>query len=338
MAAPPSNNADAPLNVSSQAQSKIGGLLLNTGGAGNALIIPSGNVGIGTISPEYALDVHGKGSKRAQVRILSEGNTPNELIFGVNDGNRWALFTQSSNDNYNFGIWNYAASRSALTINTSNYVGVGGVLPQAPLHILSNLLGMGEDEYTGLLIESKRSVAANIVLKTDTVGTIWEIGSAQWVGSGTGFYKKENRFFIEKDTGNVGIGTAELAGFKLNVKGSAYVDGVLNADELVARKINTSGLIIEFSGSVAQGPPRAALLALEGGDLTLVGGDLKVESNKWGACYYKDAPIDSFTSCADGEYVAGIGERSEGGPPVPPPSGGNPNPSFLKRQIKCCEL
>lgn len=56
---PPSGNVSAPLNESNAAQSKIGGLLLNTGGAVNGLIVPFGKVGIGTTSPDQQLSVAG---------------------------------------------------------------------------------------------------------------------------------------------------------------------------------------------------------------------------------------------------------------------------------------
>ena len=49
----------APLNVSNIGQSKTGGLILNTGGAGTGLIVDKGNVGIGTASPTQKLDVSG---------------------------------------------------------------------------------------------------------------------------------------------------------------------------------------------------------------------------------------------------------------------------------------
>ena len=56
---PPSSNATAPLNVGSSAQSKVAGLLLNTGGATNGLIVQYGRVGIDTTAPSYPLDVSG---------------------------------------------------------------------------------------------------------------------------------------------------------------------------------------------------------------------------------------------------------------------------------------
>ena len=57
--APPLGNVPAPLNVGSSGQSKAGGLILNTGGATNGLIVDQGNVGIGTQNPAQKLDVIG---------------------------------------------------------------------------------------------------------------------------------------------------------------------------------------------------------------------------------------------------------------------------------------
>ena len=56
---PPSGNVNAPLDVGSTAQSKVAGLLLNTGNATNGLIVQYGRVGIDTTAPGYPLDVSG---------------------------------------------------------------------------------------------------------------------------------------------------------------------------------------------------------------------------------------------------------------------------------------
>lgn len=58
---PPANNVTAPLNVSSNGQIKDGGLTVGytvpVGGVG--FVVKGGNVGIGTVSPAYTLDVVG---------------------------------------------------------------------------------------------------------------------------------------------------------------------------------------------------------------------------------------------------------------------------------------
>jgi len=56
---PPGGNVSAPLNVGPNGQVKAGGLILNTGGAANGLIVSQGRVGIGTETPGYKLNVVG---------------------------------------------------------------------------------------------------------------------------------------------------------------------------------------------------------------------------------------------------------------------------------------
>ena len=58
-ATPPGSNVAPPLNVSGTGQSKAGGLIINTGGAANGLIVDQGNVGIGTVTPSAKLEIDG---------------------------------------------------------------------------------------------------------------------------------------------------------------------------------------------------------------------------------------------------------------------------------------
>jgi len=57
--APPEGNIAALINTSNTGQAKQGGLILNTGGSANGLIVQFGNVGIGTTSPGAKLEVVG---------------------------------------------------------------------------------------------------------------------------------------------------------------------------------------------------------------------------------------------------------------------------------------
>lgn len=58
-ATPPGDNTAAPLNVSSNAQAKSGGLLLATSAATYGLLVQNGNVGIGLLTPGFKLEVAG---------------------------------------------------------------------------------------------------------------------------------------------------------------------------------------------------------------------------------------------------------------------------------------
>ncbi len=80
--APPGGNAPAPLNVSGYAQQKAGGLILNTAGASNGLIIANGNVGIGTTNPTSKLDVSGNANITGSLTTKTL-NVTNACLGGV---------------------------------------------------------------------------------------------------------------------------------------------------------------------------------------------------------------------------------------------------------------
>ena len=57
---PPSGNVAGPLTTGSTGQEKTGNLILNTAGTlANGLIVANGNVGVGTLNPNYLLDING---------------------------------------------------------------------------------------------------------------------------------------------------------------------------------------------------------------------------------------------------------------------------------------
>ncbi len=79
---PPGDNVDTPLNVGTSSQTKIGGLMLNTGYNDFGLIIDgalgngSGKVGIGVLNPDSKLEVAGdiKLGGSADFRIINVAN------------------------------------------------------------------------------------------------------------------------------------------------------------------------------------------------------------------------------------------------------------------------
>jgi hypothetical protein len=56
---PPLGNLSGPIHLGSSTHTKIGGLILNTGGGQYGLLVPLGLVGIGTLTPASALSVNG---------------------------------------------------------------------------------------------------------------------------------------------------------------------------------------------------------------------------------------------------------------------------------------
>ena len=77
----PIPNVPAPLNTSGNAQIKVGGLILNTGGAEFGLAVDQGKVGIGTIFPEALLEVDAEELEMEGVRISKDGDDPTPFAY-----------------------------------------------------------------------------------------------------------------------------------------------------------------------------------------------------------------------------------------------------------------
>lgn len=123
--APPGGNVAAPLNTGSTGQSKSGGLILNTGGATNGLIVQSGNVGIGTTSPYQTLSVAGNVNIAGNLTLGTSILFPNGSVQTVaaSSTGRWVQvieingttdFTQNAD-----GLWN-SIPQTNVTITISN--------------------------------------------------------------------------------------------------------------------------------------------------------------------------------------------------------------------------
>ena len=92
---PPGGNVPAPLNVSLNAQSKEGALVIGTNsGLTTGLIVQYGKVGIGTTNPRGKLDVAGD----VRGYILSSNTYPVGLEFNIlfNGNNRYTVSQSGS--------------------------------------------------------------------------------------------------------------------------------------------------------------------------------------------------------------------------------------------------
>jgi hypothetical protein len=160
-------------------------------------IASSGNVGIGTTSPGYILDVAGR------MRMQTGNGTAGTFLMNGNNSTE-AAFIGMLNDNY-VGLFGSNGASWGLLMNTTNgNVGVGTSSPAAKMHIRVS----GFDAYQGLAITN-----ANTGGKTITINQ-GSLGKLNFTVPGV-----VDLMTMDFNNQNVGIGTT-APGYKLDVCGT----------------------------------------------------------------------------------------------------------------------
>jgi len=108
-------------------------------------ITTAGNVGIGTTSPGYLLDLYGNpgSSAGSLLRLESSITDDNGIIHEQADGTKWFTGQETSNPN-DYEFWNYNGSTwsARLHIGTDGNVGIGNNSPGAKLDIAGGSVRM----------------------------------------------------------------------------------------------------------------------------------------------------------------------------------------------------
>jgi len=180
----------------------------------NTLVIKSGNVGIGTMLPSYKLQVDNGDISLTNQRGLrsnrAAGDANGELIgtsgtdmVRVGESTIWGAVT--------FG----PGGLERMRVTSNGNVGIGTTIPEQSLHIYDN----SDSSTTGIRLENGA-----------TGGRMYTLYSTDNTNTGSGqFQIRDNTSddirFVINPFGNVGIGTADPAGYKLYVAGAAYSTG-----------------------------------------------------------------------------------------------------------------
>ena len=145
------------------ARSASGLSLYNDGGEGidikdnNDVIVTSGNVGIGTSTPSYKLDVSGDISIPLSTSYLRFGGQ-----LGIKKQNLGAMHfyagTSSTVGGFDFATWNGSSyDEGTVVIRNNGNVGIGTDSPSEKLTVEGNISGSGDINISGTLTAQRKS-------------------------------------------------------------------------------------------------------------------------------------------------------------------------------------
>jgi hypothetical protein len=199
----------------------------------------TGNVGIGSTSPEAKLDVYQSGSTAlniagSQGQLFSVTDSLSGSLMSVNDISGIPILEVFSDDRVVMGTF----GQDTLVVNGSN-VGVGTATPGGKLHIRQS--GIADNTATTLLLLDGQFNDSSIE-EADMVSIGFRVENSSG-GSQTSqaiSFAYNNYLSLMKDGGNVGIGSTAPA-YKLDVTGTIRATGdvIAYSDRRVKQDIVT---------------------------------------------------------------------------------------------------
>ena len=206
-------------------------LTLYSNNAERVRIDSLGNVGIGTNSPSYKLDVVGtfRANNFGSIQGVDTGNPSavNDEVrisgYGIM-GNRGSLYftNRLAAGTLQFGIGGVHGSGTKMLINSDGYVGIGITGPQEKLHIIGSTLLSNNNSY-----KIERIDGTNIPVVKLSSSNVVEFGAATSTSGATMFDFKTSgdaSRMVILGSGNVGIGTTSPEA-KLDVESEILISG-----------------------------------------------------------------------------------------------------------------
>ena len=185
----------------------------------------TGNVGIGTTSPDVSLEVEGPhvsgigmflldGDTHAYMTMDSATGSNSGLFFKENSNNRWLVDYESSSNFLRFYDYSGAAGVRMVIEDSTGYVGIGTTNPNRLFTINGNGSGLAEirslNSSVNLFLQSDGTTnESNIYFGRDGNGSAGQIRYKHSVDAFTFSNGGSNEKMRITSTGNVGIGTTK---------------------------------------------------------------------------------------------------------------------------------
>lgn len=254
-AAPPNGNVSGPLTTSGIGQIKQGPLALNTDGVyANALLIPSGNVGIGTVSPVVPLHlfstnpggyteqmlIEGTGNEGGYLRLQGKWPLLRFMSSVAPSGKKGFAFQNDGAGRLVLGTlgddlgWKDASAARVMSWTSDGNVGIGTVNPTNKLMVQNWTSGPPSTTYVNVYSGGTSSQygddAGPAIVSTNNIA--FYTGGVGFVPDGSKpTANGASQRMIITPTGNIGIGTVNPTE-KLDVNGNVKTTGVLTAGKV----------------------------------------------------------------------------------------------------------
>ena len=174
-----------------------------TNGTEKVSILSGGDVGIGTVSPGYKLDVVGAGGV-ASARIRST-NANVARLFLANTVGTWRLYSAAASNS--FRIFSDSLNDDTFVIESNGNVGINTTSPTSKLQIVGSTSGdsvLRVDGTNGTLFEVVDDLSDSLMSVNDAAGLpVFEVFADNHIVAGR---YNQNDFYLDTN-GNLGLGT-----------------------------------------------------------------------------------------------------------------------------------